>query len=108
MYGAQMARYDLLHVCHVLACKNTKWTKRCDRRLHRIMCYLCQVDDLTMMGWVGDTSECWKRWLYTDADFAADKTTSRIVSEVLCAINGLTAIFVRNTPPHVIQLLSQK
>ena len=52
LYGARMARYDLLHVCHVLACKITKWTKRCDQRLHRIMCYLHQVDDITMMGWV--------------------------------------------------------
>jgi hypothetical protein len=93
LYGARMARYDLLHVCHVLACKITKWTKRCDQRLHRIMCYLHQVDDVTMMGWVGDSAINWKLWLYTDADFAADKTTSRSVSGVFCAINGPTTYF---------------
>ena len=91
--GARMARYDLLHVRHVLACKITKWTKRCDQRPHRITCYLHQVDDITMMGWVGDTSVSWNKWLFTDADFAADKTTSRSMSGRLCAINGPTTYF---------------
>ena len=57
------------------------------------MCYLHQIDDLTMMGWLGDTSVSWKLWLYTDADFAADKTTSRSVSGVFRAINGPTTDF---------------
>ena len=46
-----------------------------------------------MMGWVGDTSDCWKLWLYTDADFAADKTKSPRMSGVFCAITGPTTYF---------------
>ena len=93
LYGARMARYDLLHVCHVLACTITKWTKRCDQRLHRIMCDLHQVGDVTMMGWVGDTSISWTLWLYTDAHLAADKSTSRSVSGVFCAIHRQATYF---------------
>ena len=39
LYGARMARYDLLHSCQILACYVTKWTKQCDQRLLRIVSY---------------------------------------------------------------------
>ena len=39
------------------------------------------------------TSDSWTLWLYTDADFAADKCTSRIVSVVCCAISGPATYF---------------
>ena len=79
LYGARMARYDLLHSCQILASKITKWTKRCDQRLLRIVSYLHQSLELTMFGWVGDDSKNWRLWLYTDADVAADKSTSKSV-----------------------------
>ena len=66
-----MARYDLLHACQALACKVTKWTTTCDKRLHRLMAYIHQSIDLTMFGWVGDKMDDLRLWLYTDADFAA-------------------------------------
>ena len=94
LYGARMARYDLLHSCQILACKITKWTKRCDQRLHRIISYIHQNNEICMFGWVGDKSDDWKLWLYTDADFAADKSTSRSVSGVFCAMSGPTTYFL--------------
>ena len=93
LYGARMARYDLLHSCQILACKITKWTKRCDQRLLRIVSYLHQSLELTMFGWVGEDSKDWRLWLYTDADFAADKSTSKSVSGVFCAMYGPTTFF---------------
>ena len=46
-----------------------------------------------MFGWVGAKSAGWRIWLYTDADFAANKATSKSVSGVLCAIRGPTSYF---------------
>ena len=51
LYGARMARYDLLHACQALACKVIKWSTTCDRRLHRMMACIHQSIDLTMFGW---------------------------------------------------------
>ena len=73
LYGARMARYDFLHSCQILACKFTKWTNIGDHRLFRIVSYIHQNIDISMFGWIGDKSADWRIWLYTDADFAADK-----------------------------------
>ena len=40
LYGARMARFDLLRAVCALASCVTKWDKDCDRKLHRLMCYL--------------------------------------------------------------------
>ena len=53
LYGARMARYDLLHSCQILASKIIKWIRRSDQRLLRIVAYLYQRLELTMFGWVG-------------------------------------------------------
>ena len=93
LYGARMARYDLLHACQALACHVTKWTQRCDKALHRIMAYIYQNDDLCMYGWVGDEAKDLRLWLYTDADFASDKLTSKSVSGVFCSLTGPNTFF---------------
>ena len=54
LYAARMARFDLLRaVCH-LACFITKWTPECDKRLHRLACYIHSTKSHRMVGWVGD------------------------------------------------------
>ena len=93
LYGARMCRYDLLHACQALACKVTKWSLRCDRRLHRLIAYIHQSIDLCMYGWIGDDSIALRLWLYTDADFAADQSDSKSVSGVFCALQGPTSFF---------------
>ena len=55
-----------------------------------------------MFGWIGDKSIGWRIWLYTDADSAADKSTSKSVSAVFCAIHGPTS------HPHPRVLSKQK
>ena len=50
LYCARMARYDLLRpVCH-LACHVSKWTSECDRRLHKLVCYVNCTLHLRMIG----------------------------------------------------------
>lgn len=93
LYGARMCRYDLLHACQALACTVTKWSLRCDRRLHRMIAYIHQTIDLCMFGWMGDAMDHIRLWLYTDADFAADQLDSKSVSGVFCALHGPTSHF---------------
>ena len=57
LYGARMARYDLLHSCQLWACKMIKRTKRYDQRLLPIVSYFHQILELTVFGWVGEDSK---------------------------------------------------
>ena len=57
LYAARDARLDLLRpICH-LACYITRWTSDCDRKLHRLMCYIHSTYHVRMIGWVGDKPE---------------------------------------------------
>jgi hypothetical protein len=40
LHGARMARFDILRAITHLACSLTRWSSECDRRLHRLMCYI--------------------------------------------------------------------
>ena len=91
LYGARMARYDLLHFCQVWACNITRWTERCDQRRLRIVSYIHHHIDVSMFGWIADTSVDLRLLLYTDADFAADTSTLKTSSGVCCAISGPTS-----------------
>jgi len=74
LYTARCARLDLLRpICH-LACHITRWSTECDRKLHRLMCYIHSTYHHRMVGWVGDDLDdvqpflsfrrCRFRWLY--------------------------------------------
>jgi hypothetical protein len=89
LYGARMARYDLLRPCCFLATKITKWTRSCDKALHRLMCYLHSTPDTRMCGWVGDDVKSWELVLYADADFAGDRETPVRPAGCFCASAGL-------------------
>ena len=93
LYAARMARYDLLYPCQKLATKITKWTKRCDKQLHRMMAYIWQTREWRLRGYVGDSNPDWKMWLYTDSDFASDKSDSKSVSGVFLTLAGPTTFF---------------
>ena len=40
LYGARLARFDLLRAINNLAAYITKWTPDRDKRLHSVMCYV--------------------------------------------------------------------
>ena len=85
LYGARVARYDLLKPVQALAKRVSKWTTQCDQRLHRLMCYVHSTTDVVMEGHVGDTLENCKLRVFADADFAGDsdaKSTSGCFEEL--------------------------
>ena len=52
LFAARMARYDLLRATQGLASRVTKWSRDCDRSLHRLMSYIHSTMDRTMVGFV--------------------------------------------------------
>jgi hypothetical protein len=93
LYAARMCRYDLLRACCFLATKVTKWDDSCDRALHRMMCYINSTLDVKMQAWVGDPIEDWEFVVYSDADFAGDKSTSKSTSGAFACIRAKNTFF---------------
>ena len=88
LYAARLARFDLLRaVCH-LATYVTKWTSECDKKLHRLVCYINSSKYLRMIGWVGDPLAAVQPHLFADADFAGCVDTQRSTSGYHFAIRG--------------------
>ena len=70
LYGARMARPDLLRAVQGLARRVTKWTTNDDAALHRLICYIHTTADWLLVGWVGDSIDGLAPHLFSDADFA--------------------------------------
>jgi hypothetical protein len=88
LYGARMARYDLLRAVTNLARQVTKWTRACDKQLYRLMCYIDSTQDIVLSGTINDPpSELYLR-LFADADFAGCEKSSRSTSGVFLALCG--------------------
>ena len=87
LYGARMARPDLLKATCRLATKVTKWTPQCDLELHRLVAYINSTLDHVLVGWCGDKIEDVELILYSDADFAGD-ATSKSTSGVFMEMRG--------------------
>ena len=68
LYGARLARFDLLRAINDLAAYITKWTPDCDKRLHRIMCYVHSTLKHRLVGFVGDKPEQLRPHLFSDAE----------------------------------------
>jgi len=69
LYGACNARPDILKAVTHLACFFTKWTSLCDRRLHRLVCYIHSTYNYRLVGWIGDAASTLQPYLFADADF---------------------------------------
>ncbi len=93
LYGARLARFDLLRAINHLAGYITKWTPDCDARLHRIMCYVHTSLHYRMIGFVGDKPEQLRPHLFADADFAGCPDSQRSTSGLHLAIRGPATCF---------------
>ena len=92
LYGARLVRYDLLWpLCSLAREFFGRWTKACDKRLHRLMNYLNCTADVSLEPLVGDAAELRHVLLYSDADFAGDTRTSKSMSGCYIAIVGPNA-----------------
>ena len=96
LYGARMARPDLLRATCYLARLITKWTPACDKMLHRLMCYISSTLDVKMQGFIGDEFELLSIELYSDADLASCKATAKSTSGFLIATGGPHSFFAIN------------
>ena len=93
LYGARMARFDLLRAITSLACQLTRWTPECDRKLHRLMCYIHTSEHLRMLGYVGNSLKEVQPHLFADADFAGCTATQRSTSGLHLCIRGSKTCF---------------
>jgi hypothetical protein len=96
LYAARMARLDLLKAVSNLAKKITKWNSNCDKQLHRMMCYINSSLDLRLKGHIGDPSSELTLSLYSDADFAGDKESSKSTTGIFLALTGKNTFFPLN------------
>ena len=88
LYGARMGRYDLIRPVQALARLITKWDGMCNRKLHRLVCYINSTLDLNLYGWVGDPPHMLDIVLYCDADLAGDRTDSKSTSGMFRCLLG--------------------
>ena len=93
LYCARMCRYDLLRAVNYLSSRVTKWSKRCDARLHRLVSYINDTKHFEMIGWVGDDPKDLRLGVWSDADFAGCKVTMRSTSGSFTAIIGPNTFF---------------
>ena len=93
LYSARVGRFDLFKPITFLAKRITRWDEACDRRLHRLMCYLYTTQDYRMMGWIGDLPKDLSLHLFCDADFAGCPYTMRSTSGAHSDVQGPNSRF---------------
>ena len=68
-----MARFDLLKATNALACKLTKWDKKCDLQLRRLVAYIWSSLGKRLVGYVSQEDKQTGLHLYTDADLGGGR-----------------------------------
>ena len=93
LYGARAARWGLLKVVQLLASRVTKWSRDCDRALHRLVCYINCTLNHCLTGFVGDGPSAFKLRVYADADFAGDRPGFKSTSGCFLTLSGPNTCF---------------
>lgn len=73
LWLARLARPDILKPICDLASHAQKWSRACDKKIYRLMCYLHSTPGHRLVAHVGDDVKDLMLRLYADADFAGDK-----------------------------------
>ncbi len=85
LYGARMARPDLLKAVGRLATKVTKWNPQHDADLERLICYINSTLEYKLIGWCNNNLDELQISLFADADFANEpdaKSTNGVFLEI--------------------------
>ena len=77
LYLARMNRLDCLWAVNSLAREVTRWNTACDKRLHRLMCYINTTKDHIQACYVGDEAKDIQICMFVDASFAGDLNDSK-------------------------------
>ena len=93
LYAARMARFDLLKATNALACKLTKWDKKCDLQLRRLVAYIWSSLGKRLVGYVSKDDKQSGLHLYTDADLGGCPDTQRSTTGVFLCIRGDHTMF---------------
>ena len=93
LYGARLARFDLLRPIAALASKIAQRDSVCDRMLHRLVCYINSSLDYKLKGHIGDSNQGLTLTLFSDADFAGCLDTAKSTSGVFIAPTGPNSFF---------------
>jgi len=88
LYMTRSARPELYWAVNALAREVTKWNVACDKRLHRLMCYIKYNQEVHLACYVGDKPSQCKLVLFCDASFAGDLKDSRSTSGALMCLMG--------------------
>ena len=93
LYGVRYARPDMLRAIGHLACFVTKWDELCDRKLHRLMCYVYSTLHYRLVNWIGDNAEDVGPHLFADADLGGCVQTQRSTSGAHLVMRGPNTCF---------------
>ena len=93
LYGARVARWDLLKATTRLAARVSKWTTTCDRELHRLICYIDSTWEDVLTGSMVNAISDINLTLYADADFAGDRPSYKSTSGMALFIEGSDSLF---------------
>ena len=77
---SRIGRLDFLWFVNKLARVVTQWTRACDRRLARLICYIHHTCDHIQYCHVGNTAQHCRVGLLHDPDFAGDFEDSKSTS----------------------------
>ena len=87
LFVSRMQRPDCLWSVNTLAREVTRWNAACDKRLHRLICYLHHSSHLVFACFLGDEVSNLRLAFYSDASFADDLQTSKsCIGKVLAAL----------------------
>ena len=93
LYVARLGRPDCLWTINHLARYVTKWNKACDKRLHRLICYIWHKKDYMQHCFVGNEAKDCFIGVFTDASFAGDTQDSKSTSGcVVCLFGSKTFV----------------
>ena len=88
LYVARINRTDLLWTVNSLAREVTRWSVNCDKRLHRLICYMHFSVDMQMECWVGDDPKYCQLALFADASFASWFASTYVPISWFCKKQG--------------------
>ena len=76
-----------------MATKVSKWSKRDDKKLFRLICFMHHSRKHRRIGFIGDELSELRLGLFTDADFAGTNASLKSTSGVFLALYGPNSFF---------------
>lgn len=102
MRVARYCRGDLLRAVSATATRVTQWNERDDEKLTRLISYMHNTSELRKIGFIGDALKDLRLVLYTDANFAGDR------SDMTSTSGGFLCLWAHTVAPRLTRLQKSK